>query len=221
MLALVCFLGLLLFGIHCCWAAEGSRRVQLCGTKGGCGGAKKIACVFERSDWMFFPLFWPMWFARAQPLPPLTLHISCSGYAYITGEMCQHAPFRGTWHMLCAVASTPLAHYMIRARARFCYSQWGPGGGGGGVRQHNGISTFFPHPQFVILNSRKTSTSRSTCNSRGTCSTTTNAPFSDLFLQKPPKCRSRICKCWLSSSPRNINQPIFIFQSYENKKTYK
>jgi hypothetical protein len=40
----------------------------LCGTKGGCGGAKKIACVFERSDWMFFSLFWPMRFARARTM---------------------------------------------------------------------------------------------------------------------------------------------------------
>ena len=40
----------------------------LCGTKGGCGGAKKFACVFERSDWMFFPLFCPMWFARARTM---------------------------------------------------------------------------------------------------------------------------------------------------------
>ena len=47
---------------------EGSKRVQLCGTKGGCGAAKKIACVFERSDWMFFSLFWPMRFARARTM---------------------------------------------------------------------------------------------------------------------------------------------------------
>ena len=129
--------------------------------------------------------------------------------------MCQHAPFRGTWHMLCAIASTPLAHYMIRARARFCYSQWGPGGGGGGrppkqCHFHIFPTSNFCHSERVHAHS-ETSSSRSTYSSRGTCSTTTNATSSDLFLQRSPKCRSRICKCWLSSSPRNISQPSFAF----------
>ena len=131
--------------------------------------------------------------------------------------MCQHAPFRGTWHMLCAVASasTPLAHYMIRARARFCYSQWGPGGGGGRPPKQCHFHIFptsnFCHSERVHAHS-ETSSSRSTYSSMGTCSTTTNATSSDLFLQRSPKCRSRICKCWLSSSPRNISQPTKLRQ---------
>ena len=185
------------------------------------GGQKKLHVFLSEAIGCFFPFFGQCGSREREPCnvpspyPPW----------HITYVMCRTILFPGTSHVQCAntlrseahdicyvPSLVPPWHITWFALARGSVTPNGaPVVGGGGVRQHNGISTFFPHPQFVILNSRKTSTSRSTCNSRGTCSTTTNAPFSDLFLQKPPKCRSRICKCWLSSSPRNISQPSFAF----------